>query len=184
MERPSLVERGIQLADSLGFEKSCLDEVGELLYVLAGHVQAGIIAEIGTGCGVGTAWIASATALDVFTVDNDEARVVAIEHLFSECSHVHSIGGDWEQILQYGPFQLVFVDAKPAKLGGIDKVVHFTQIGGLIVVDDLTPVEFWADEWKGKTDPVRDAWLHHKQLVSVEIRTSQKASAILARRMS
>lgn len=184
MQRPTLVNQAVNLADSFGFKNSCLNEVGELLYVLAGYVQLGKIAEIGTGCGVGTAWIASATSLDVYTVDNDHTRAIEAGILFSECSNVHSICGDWEQILQQGPFQLVFVDAKPAKLEGSDKVINATEVGGLIVIDDLTPIEFWADEWKGKPDPVRDTWLRHNQLASIEIRTSTKASAIIARRIA
>lgn len=184
MLRPPLVDHATSFADSLGFKNSCLEEVGELLYLLVGHIRDGRIAEIGTGCGVGTAWIASATTLDVYTVDNDQDRVKGTQELFSEIPHVHPVSGNWDQILQKGPFQLIFVDAKPAKLEGVDEVVNATEVGGLIVIDDLTPIEFWADDWKGKTDPVRDAWLHHSQLVSVEIHTSLKAAAILARRVS
>lgn len=183
LQTPSLVDRAIELANSLGFENSCLNEVGELLYVLAGHIHAGKVAEIGTGCGVSTAWIASASSLDIYTVDNNQERAMETRVLFFEHSNVHVICGDWEQILQEGPFQFVFVDTKPAKLKGIDKVVSATEVGGLIVIDDLTPVEFWADEWKGKPDPVRDSWLRHNQLVSIEIRTSLKESVIIARRI-
>ncbi|KPV43188.1 O-methyltransferase [Alicyclobacillus ferrooxydans] len=183
MQRPSLVDPAMKLAESLGFENSCLDEFGQLLHLLAGHIQSGKVAEIGTGCGVSTAWIASATSLDVYTVDNDEERAIETRKLFVEHPNVHQIVGDWERILHEGPFRLVFVDAKPAKLEGIDKVVNATEVGGLIVIDDLTPVEFWTEEWKRKPDLVRDAWLHHNQLASIEVRTSLKASAILARRI-
>lgn len=183
LQKPRLVDRAISLADSLGFKNSCLDEVGRLLYLLAGHVSSGRIAEIGTGCGVGTAWLASATTLDVYTIDNDQDRVQATQELFSEIPNVHQISGNWDWILQQCPFRLVFVDAKPAKLEGIGDVVNATEVGGLIVIDDLTPIEFWADEWKGKPDQIRDAWLHHDQLVSAEIRTSLKAAVILARKI-
>lgn len=155
-----------------------------MLFLLVGHMRTGRLAEIGTGCGVGTAWIASGNTLDIYTIDNDHDRVTGTKELFSDMSNVHPMYGNWDQILKEGPFQLIFVDAKPAKLEGIDKVVNATAIGGLIVIDDLTPMEFWTDEWKGKPDPVRDVWLHHTQLVSVEIRTSLKAAAILARRVS
>lgn len=184
MLRPTLVDYAASFADTLGFKNSCLDEVGELLYLLVGHIRAGRIAELGTGCGVGTAWIASSTALDVYTVDNDQERVKGTQELFSEVPHVHTMSGNWDQILQKGPFQLIFVDVKPAKLEGVDGLINATEVGGLIVIDDLTPIEFWPDDWKGKPDPVRDVWLHHSQLVSVEIRTSLKAAAILARRVS
>jgi len=62
METPPLVVRALALAESLGFEKSCRPEDGALLHVLA--ARRGIIraAEIGTGAGVGAAWIVSALA--------------------------------------------------------------------------------------------------------------------------
>jgi predicted O-methyltransferase YrrM len=181
--KPALVEDAIKFAESTGFEESCLHEVGELLHVLAGHIQGGRIAEIGTGCGVGTAWLASATTRDIYTIDHDRDRAIGIKDLFVGQLNVHPIVGDWEQILHEGPFQLVFVDAKPAKLDGIDQIVNATEIGGLIVLDDLTPIEFWPDEWKGQPDPIRGTWLHHSQLASVELRTSQRAAALLARRV-
>lgn len=181
--RPPMVDDAVRFAESLGFKNSCLNEVGELLHLLSGHIRTGKIAEIGTGCGVGTAWIATATALDVYTVDNNQDRVLGTQELFSTIPNVHPIHGNWDEILQHGPFQLIYVDAKSAKLEGADKVVHATAVGGLIVIDDLTPMEFWPDEWKGRPDLVRDTWLHHNELVSVEIRTSLKSSAILARRV-
>ncbi len=183
MQTPDLVERAARWAASLGFTKSCLDEVGALLHVLAGIIPSGRIADIGTGCGVSTAWIASATGLDVFTIDNDPSRAKGIRDLFGRYDHVHPIVGDWEDVLQHGPFRLVFVDTQPAKVAGVDALVQATEVGGLLVLDDLTPIEFWPEEWKRRPDPVREAWLNHPQLASTEIRTSLKVSCILARRM-
>lgn len=181
--QPALVQCAIEFANSMQFNDSCLDELGQLLHALASHVQSEKIAEIGTGCGVGTAWMASATTTDIYTIDCYQERAIRIKELFKGHSNVHPMVDDWEEILHEGPFQLVFVDAKPAKLDGIDEVVNGTKIGGLIVLEDLTPIEFWPDEWKGKPDPLRDAWFGHRQLASVEIRTSQKAAVILARRL-
>lgn len=179
---PYLVERAKQLAGSLGFTSSCLDEVGMLLQVLAGSMTSGRIADIGTGCGVSAAWLSSATHLDVYTVDENLAPEVG--ELFRGCGQVHPLQGDWRDVLSYGPFRFMFVDAKPAKVAGVDALVQSTEVGGLLVLDDLTPVEFWPDQYKQKPDPVREAWLNHPQLASIEIRTSLKASAIIARRLA
>lgn len=83
-----------------------------------------------------------------------------------------------------GPFRFVSVDAKPAKLAGVDRIVNATEVGGLICLDDFTPLEFWPEDWKGKPDRVREAWLHHQKLAAVGLRTSLKASVLLARRIS
>lgn len=181
MIRPPLVERAARLADLLGFTRSCLDEVGALLHVLAGAVSSGRMADIGTGCGVSAAWMASATSLDIFTVDNNPNRADAIRDLFADCAHVYPLVGGWEDILPVGPFRFIFVDAKSAKETGLDRLIEVTEVGGLLVVDDLTPVEFWPDEWHGRPDPVREIWLNHPQLASTEIRTSSHVSAVLAR---
>ena len=60
METPPLVARAQALAATLGFEKSCLPEDGALLHVLAARRGITRAAEIGTGAGVGSAWIVSA----------------------------------------------------------------------------------------------------------------------------
>lgn len=80
---PQLVERAVRWADSLGFTQSCRHEVGVLLYILAGIIPSGRIADIGTGCGVSTAWITSATGLDIFMIDNDLSRAQGIRELFA-----------------------------------------------------------------------------------------------------
>ena len=184
MQKPHVVERATRWADSLGFTRSCRDEVGALLHVLAGSIPCGRIADIGTGCGVGTAWIASATDVDIFTIDNDLSRAEGIGNLFTRYNQVHLMVGEWKDILQHGPFRLVFVDVQPAKVEGIDALVQATEVGGILVLDDLTPIEFWPKDWKGRPDPVREAWLNHPVLASTEIRTSLENSAILACRMA
>ena len=53
--RPPLVERALALAEATGFALSSIPEVGRRLRALAGSVRAGVIGEMGTGCGVGAA---------------------------------------------------------------------------------------------------------------------------------
>ena len=57
---PPLVERALALSERAGFTRSCSPEAGRLLQVLAGQRGRTRVAEIGTGCGVGSAWILSA----------------------------------------------------------------------------------------------------------------------------
>lgn len=52
---PPLVRRAVALAEKLGLTDSSLPEVGRLLAVVAAHVRGGVVGEIGTGRGVGTA---------------------------------------------------------------------------------------------------------------------------------
>ena len=73
MEMPPLVRRALALAEEQGFEKSCRLEEGALLHVLAARRGIARAAEIGTGAGVGAAWIVSALPPQTpfFTVELD-----------------------------------------------------------------------------------------------------------------
>jgi demethylmenaquinone methyltransferase/2-methoxy-6-polyprenyl-1,4-benzoquinol methylase len=75
---PSLVREATDRARRAGFSLSCDPEVGRLLAVLAARMPAGArVLELGTGTGVGTAWIASAlpprAGVTVITVEKDPA---------------------------------------------------------------------------------------------------------------
>ena len=59
-ELPPLVGRALALERSLGFEHSSIAEVGRLLHVLAAQRGRVRVGEIGTGAGVGAAWLVSA----------------------------------------------------------------------------------------------------------------------------
>jgi len=58
----------------------------------------------------------------------------------------------------------------------VDAVIGLLAPGGTVVLDDLTP---------GGTgpDPVRDFWLEHPQLASIELLTTPKTAAILGIRL-
>src|SRR5438094_5155475 len=116
-EMPPLVHEAMALAERMGFAHSCSVEVGRLLGVLAGHVQNGVVGEIGTGCGVAAAWIVGnlAPKSRFVTVEVDAARVGAVRELLRPVSNAHVIHGDWPAILAHGPFDLLFVDAGAAK---------------------------------------------------------------------
>ena len=175
---PPLVEKALALTERLGFEKSCRPEVGRLLHVLAGSRGRDRVAEIGTGTGVGAAWIASALPPQTpfFTVELDAARAAAARELFAADENVHVLEGDWRALLPAeAPFDLVFYDAakqlRPQEDGEL--VAGLLAPGGLAVLDDLTP------GFAGP-DPVRAFWLGRQDLAATEILTTPASAAILA----
>lgn len=77
---PSLVLAAENRADEHGFEHSCERGVGEMLAVFAATTPpGGRILELGTGFGVGLAWIltglGSRTDVEVVSVERDAERV-------------------------------------------------------------------------------------------------------------
>jgi predicted O-methyltransferase YrrM len=174
---PPLVQRALALERELGFERSCIREVGLLLHVLAAQRGRTRVGELGTGCGVGAAWIVSALPPSVpfVTVELDAARAAAAAGLFAEDEKVTVLQGDWHELIpREAPFDLLFLDSgkQHPEVDGED-VVGLLAPGATIVLDDLTPQ-------RRRRDPVREFWLNHPRIAAVEVMTTPTTSAILA----
>lgn len=182
---PPLVQSALDLAAKMGFEGSCTPEVGRLLEVLAGGVRSGVIAEIGTGCGVGAAWIAGALrpGVSLLTVENEPQRAEAVRDLFASNPKVRTVADDWHVLLTQAPFAMIFADGGRAKEHEPETLLHALVPGGLILLDDLTPEDQWPDEWQGKPDPVREFWLNDERLHATELLTTPRHAVILATRI-
>jgi len=181
-EVPPLVRQAQACARESGFTQSCTDETGRLLRLLAGQVRGGIVGEIGTGCGVGAAWIINglASGVQFVTIELDAARAEAARALFAPFPHVTVLTGDWRALLPHEPFALLFADGGKAKEGGADDCRRALAPGGTLVLDDLTPEDRWPPEWRGQRDPVRDYWLNHPDLIAIELHTTPTSCVILA----
>ena len=172
---PALVGRARAAAADLGFERSCRDEDGRLLHVLAGRRGIERVAEVGTGTGVGTAWLASALppGVPLFSAEIDPRLAQAAAELFADDPDVHVLTGDWRlALLPHAPFDLLFADGGGAK-DDPDAVLGLAAPGATIVMDD-----FSAD--RKRPDPRREGWLTHPRLAAVEIGTGQTAQVIVA----
>ena len=180
-QTPEQVVTAKRLARENNFNYSCLDEVGQLLSVLTASIKEGTIIEIGTGYGVGTAWMATNLKNEVsfISIDNDKSKINSVRTIFHQ-KNVKFIHSDWQEILNYAPFQFIFADGGKAKEQHPDMLVEALEVSGMILIDDLTPIEYWPEEWKGKTDKVREYWLSHPQLQAVELRVTQKNCVIVA----
>jgi len=167
-------------AQAMDFDRSCAPEFGRLLRTLAAAAGRGVLAEIGTGVGVGAAWIAAGMrpGARLVTVEADPERAAAAAALFAGHPAVTVIQGDWRLILRHGPFVLVFPDVHSAKVA--PEVVEALAPGGIAAIDDLTPEEHWPPEWRGRPDPVRDFWLGHPRLYACEVRLTARTAAIIA----
>lgn len=185
-ELPEGVVRALELATRLGVQNSCIPDVGRLLRVLVAGTGAGTVAELGTGCGVGAAWMLSGLKEDqrFLSVEADLTRHQAVTVLFAGVPNARFVRGDWRDILSDAPFRLVFVDVGEAKDEGAEEVVQALAVGGMALLDDFTPVEHWPPEWRDKPDARRAFWLNHPRLFATEVRTTARTAAILAVRVS
>lgn len=169
------MRRALACARELGFGRSCTDEVGALLHVLAAGTGRRRVGEIGTGCAVAAAWIVSALdpGVPFVTAELDERLAAAASRLFDGDANVRVLAGDWRSTLaDEGPFDLLFVDARDAK-DDVEAALRLLAPRAIAVLDDFTV-------GRPGPDPRRDAWLRHPELAAVEILTTPTASAIVA----
>jgi len=178
---PPVVARALELERELGFGRSSIPEVGRLLHMLAGQRGRVRVGEIGTGIGVGAAWIVSALppAVPFVTVELDNDRAAAAARLFADDENVTVLCGDWHELLPpEAPFDLLFYDGGGKQRPDLDgeQVVGLLAPGGTVVLDDLTP-------GRSGPDPVREFWLEHPRLAATELLTTPETAAILAVRV-
>jgi predicted O-methyltransferase YrrM len=169
------------------FERSSIPEIGRLLAVLVAGRPRGRFAEIGTGCGVGAAWIAGTLDAEstFVTVETDPERAAAVDRLFADLSNVRVLHGDWHDLLPpEAPFDLLFFDGGQWKSGDVrgesEQALALVAAAGIVVIDDLTPEELWPEEWRGRPDAARDFWLRDPRLAAAEVLTTPQTAAILA----
>lgn len=171
---PPLVRQAMARARESGFPYSCELEVGRLLATLAAHLPAGSrVLELGTGTGVGTAWITSALLpranVTVLSVEKDPATAALAAR------------GDWPGFVELrcadalavlgeaGQFDLIFADAQGGKTEGLDRTIAALAPHGLLVVDDMTPLPGWDAELRARQAEVRQALLTSPLLTCVEL---------------
>jgi demethylmenaquinone methyltransferase/2-methoxy-6-polyprenyl-1,4-benzoquinol methylase len=171
---PPLVTAATTRARESGFPMSCDPAVGRLLAVLAAHLPEGArVLELGTGTGVGTAWIVPGllprTDVTVTSVEKDPGTAAAAAS-GDWPSFVGLRSGDALEVLAEGrAFDLVFADAPGGKWDGLDRTVAALRPRGLPIVDDMTPEPNWTDSHRAAQDKVRQVLLLAPGLTSAEL---------------
>lgn len=177
-ELPPLVQRAHTVAEQLGFPltrgqsgpSASLPGVGQFLAVLAAGCTGGRIGELGTGVGVGTAWMAGAMPVgcELITVEIDEVRAEAAREVLADEPGVEVITGDAFSVLAArAPFDLLFADGGKRDLA---ELVGLLRIGGRLVVDDVTPTQLLPlDSPFRNDDPKRRFFCTDLRLVSTEV---------------
>jgi demethylmenaquinone methyltransferase/2-methoxy-6-polyprenyl-1,4-benzoquinol methylase len=176
MDTPSAVQAATKAAANVGFAISCHADVGRLLRVLAAAVRPdGAILELGTGVGVGLAWIVSGlggrTDVHVLSVELDpDTAATAAKHEWP--SFVRLELGDALDILRRGDhWDLIFADTLAGKWEGLDDTLEALSPGGVLLVDDMTP-PIMSEIQRTRTIEVRNRLLTDPSLVAVEMRWS------------
>jgi demethylmenaquinone methyltransferase/2-methoxy-6-polyprenyl-1,4-benzoquinol methylase len=174
VEEPERVAMARARASALGFELSSEPSVGALLAVLAAASPDGArICELGTGAGVGLAWIVHGLGdrqdARVFTVDTDQELLatVAVAGWPDSVEFVCDDGASAVRAL--APLDLVFADAPGGKIDGLDGTIAALAPGGVLVVDDMDLALHADDGYREPIAAVRARLLADPSLVAAEL---------------
>lgn len=180
---PDLVSRAFEVSRRAGNVSFCRNETGRLLATLAA-TRTGTLAEFGTGCGVGTAWLRSGVPdhARILTAELDPQLAGAAAEIFADDPRVEVLAADWATLLDKGPFSLLFLDSGETSEVRVDSVADLVEPGGLVVLDDFTPCAGWPPVEYGRVDTLREEWLTDERFVAVEVMVAPDASAVIATR--
>ncbi|MEQ8747969.1 class I SAM-dependent methyltransferase [Pyruvatibacter sp.] len=144
-------------ATALDFDMNSGVPVGQLLASLAAAKPGGQFLELGTGCGLGAAWLLAGMDAEarLVSVDTDEApQAIAREVLGSDArvSFLLEDGGAVLEGMALASLDLIFADAWPGKFSHLDEALGALAPGGIYVVDDLLPQPNWPDGHQANVD--------------------------------
>lgn len=178
---PDVVSRAFAVSRKAGYVSFCRNETGRLLATLAA-TRTGTMAEFGTGCGVGTAWLRSGVRGDVRIISAElNAKLAdAAAEIFVDDPQVEVLAANWSTLLDKGPFSLLFLDSGEPNDVGVDAIADLVEAGGIVVLDDFQPCEMWPPITSGRVDTLRERWLSDDRFTTVEVMVASDASALIA----
>ena len=179
-ELPELVVRALRMSLERGYVQASRSETGRLLATLAA-TRTGTIAECGTGCGVGAAWLRSGApkTTRVITAELDPELAHGVMKMFAE-DDIDVMHADWSSLAEHAPFSLIFIDAASARTWPREEIVDLLDQGGMIVLDDFTPSPSWPPLDQGRVDILRQDWLSDDRFTSVDVMVAEDTSVIIA----
>lgn len=191
---PTLVRQAYAAARRVGFPvarddpghgrgSASLPGTGQFLAMLAAGCTGGSIAELGTGAGIGSAWMAGAMPADctLVTAEIDPVRAQAAATVLAGDSRVTVLTGDWTELLPpLGPFDLIFSDSGVRDAATFSALVSLLRPGGRIVMDDVTPVlALPPDSAFRHKDLKREFFAGESRLVWTEVVLPDLANSLL-----
>lgn len=181
LEVPAVVAAALDAARRRGYASFCRHETGRLLAALAA-ASHGVVAEFGTGTGVGTAWLRSGArnGTQIVSAESDPDLADAAREVFADDPQVEVVSADWSTLEERGPFALLFIDARAPKDSGPDTVSELVEPGGVVVLDDFTPCSSWPPIYQGRVDTLRERWLTDERFTTVEVMVAPDTAALIA----
>src|SRR6266568_9664434 len=139
---PPLLKAIQEMTQAINFTIGSDQQTGSLLRTLAATKPSGTFLELGTGTGLGTAWILDGmdAQSQLITVDRNEHTSAAARRLLKLDARVHFLTVDGikyiASIRESGiTFDLIFADMQPGKFAYLDETLESLKVGGIYMVD-------------------------------------------------
>lgn len=157
-----------------GFTMASEPKTGALLSALAASKPGGRLLELGTGTGLGTAWLLAGmdAGARLDTVDTDAGvMAVARRHLAADSRVTFHVtdGADFLCDAEQRQFDLIYADAWPGKFSHLDEALSLLRAGGIYVIDDLLPQPNWPDGHAAKVHALIDVLERRPEFTTVKL---------------
>jgi demethylmenaquinone methyltransferase/2-methoxy-6-polyprenyl-1,4-benzoquinol methylase len=173
-ELPDGVAAAVQRATAADFGYSCEPAAGRLLATLSAAVRpGGRILELGTGAGVGAAWIAhgvgARTDVTAVSVELDPATAAVAAGVPWPSWFRFEVDDAERALARLGTFDLIFADAPGGKWSGLDLTIAALAPGGVLLLDDMDLGRYPQAEHREIVSGIRRSVLTHAALIAAEI---------------
>jgi predicted O-methyltransferase YrrM len=146
---PAIIDAIQRDSDQLGFTMASEPKTGSLLRSLAASKPGGRFLELGTGTGIGTAWLLDGMDRDsrLQSVDSDPVvSDIARRHLGHDPRlTLYLMDGAAFLLQSQQQFDLIYADAWPGKFTHLDLALSLIRVGGFYFIDDLLPQTNWPE---------------------------------------
>ncbi|GAA0411255.1 hypothetical protein Acor_15080 [Acrocarpospora corrugata] len=162
LDEPTHIPARVRAAQQAGFPFSCDNRTGSLLRTLVASKPGGRVLELGTGIGVGTAWLLDGMdpTSRLTTIEADPATAARARTVIDEDDRAELVVADaaeWLRNHTGPPFDFAFVDCLIGKFTSRHLVLANLSPGAFYIGDDLLPVPTWPDEHESRVTDFLDA---------------------------
>ncbi len=170
--QPPQLEPLQHAAKNAGFNMMSDPLTGNLLATLAASKPGGRLLELGTGVGLGTAWLLSGMdeRARLETVElNADLTSIAKEHLGSDerLTIYKEDGLEFLKRTQGQTYDLIFADTFPGKIDSPELALNLVAPGGFYIIDDLNLAWQERDEIENSDDFILNIWQGQRRVIEV-----------------
>lgn len=171
---PPAVKAAYDREQQLRFDQSSEPEVGRLLSVFAAMLPPrGRVLELGTGAGVGLAWIVHGlnrrNDVEVVSVELDPEQAVIVQAA-GWPDWVSIVVGDSAELAgTLGSFDLIFPDTPGGKVYNLSATIAALRPGGVLLLDDMDLQRDEHPERLARLTYVRNQLFGNPDLICAEL---------------